>query len=263
MKKKFNKYSESYDMHAIVQNHMATELSKLIKMQTLYNDHPLNDVLEAGCGTGNYSQLIHDIIKPNHFTLNDICRNMLSVTKQKLSETTVSTLDFIEADFETLTIPRQYNLITANAVFQWFTKLEEVFANIYHGLSEKGILAFSIFIDGTFHEMDNALKRTYDHLGLPFKSHILNFYTKDDIEKKLTQTNFKKVTLIQKDYTLFYDNALAFLKSLQQIGASSFQENAVKYSIVKKMLTYYDHLYLNIDNKIPATYKVLFCLAVK
>ena len=52
--KNFSKYAFSYDQHTDVQNEVAGMLARLLPKDGVAN------ILEIGCGTGNYTEILKD-----------------------------------------------------------------------------------------------------------------------------------------------------------------------------------------------------------
>ena len=61
----------------------------------------------------------------------------------------------------------EYDLIIANATFQWFTRPGETLAAYYRSLAPGGVLAFSTLGPQTFQELAEALNRAARSLNLP------------------------------------------------------------------------------------------------
>ncbi|OHD06670.1 MAG: malonyl-[acyl-carrier protein] O-methyltransferase BioC [Spirochaetes bacterium GWC1_27_15] len=255
IRQNFSKHSTDYDTNAKVQKEMANELIDLIKNQGVFKK-----IFEIGCGTGFFSKLLLDLA-PETIILNDISPKMLELTKNELIDH--QNIQFIESNFENYQLKNKFDLITGNATFQWFKNIFPTFTKIFNSLEKSGVLAFSTFIDGTFFELDKAFKQTYLDERLPYKKHTLSFYSEDEIKECLERIGFKIIDSYTKDYVFYFSHPKEFLKSVHQIGAASFSQDTVKYSIMKKMFENYIKIFQNNTNLIPATYKVLFVIGKK
>ena len=77
----FSRNAQSYDNYAVVQKKMATKLAKLLEAN---NKNP-QAILEIGCGTGNYTQILAEKYPQAQILATDISAEMLAITKYKLA----------------------------------------------------------------------------------------------------------------------------------------------------------------------------------
>jgi malonyl-CoA O-methyltransferase len=257
IKNNFEMKARAYDDHAGVQRIMALELAEITQ-----KDRKIKKIFEIGCGTGILSKMIIEKLDPEIIYLNDLSPTMLDITKEKLVPLQ-GRLNFIEGDFERLNCNLSFDLILANAVFQWFENFENAIKKISSILNPSGILIFSVFVKGTFHELDSSFDKTYKELDLDNKKHVLDFYSKDDIKKILERNDFSCELLNCRDYVFCYRSPLEFLSTIHNIGAVNSANEKVKYSVMKKMFECYQKDFQDDNNSIPATYNVLYCLARK
>nr|HPK63186.1 hypothetical protein [Spirochaetota bacterium] len=130
-------------------------------------------------------------------------------------------------------------------------------------LNINGDLLFSIFTEGTFYELDESFRKSYEELALPYRRRILNFYNFDEITGFLKNNDFDVIKISEKKIVINFDNPLIFLHSIRDIGAASFDSEKVGTVVMRKMIKNYKKLFLNKAGTIPATYNVLYCLARK
>jgi len=255
IKNNFSKSASTYDNFAQVQKIMASEIKNILLKQK----HVFENVLEIGCGTGILSKLLTGSLKPEKLFLNDISPEMIEITKNKLKYKTIKP-DFIEGNFEKIEINKFFDGIFSSAVFQWFENIDSSFKKINSILSKNGILAFSIFIDGTFYELDNSFKKTYEELDLPYKRNILKFKTEDELKESLKACGFELKECKITSYVLHFKTPEEFLRSIHKIGAVT-PDKKVKYTVMKKMFNNYSKNFTDKNGLIPATYRVLYCLS--
>ncbi len=93
---------------------MATKLAKLLEAN---NKNP-QAILEIGCGTGNYTQILAEKYPQAQILATDISAEMLAITKHKLAA--YPNISYQLADGEKIELGGRFDLITSNAVFQWF-----------------------------------------------------------------------------------------------------------------------------------------------
>src|SRR3990167_3889175 len=110
----FSRYARSYDKYADVQKRAASELLESIR------EEGFREILEIGCGTGNYTLLLRERFKNASLKAIDISGKMIDVASEKLKD---KNIEFIVADAETVDIRGDFDCITSNASFQWFSDL--------------------------------------------------------------------------------------------------------------------------------------------
>lgn len=71
---RFSKAVATYTQESYVQQKIAKKMIRLLKEYTT-TDHAR--IIELGCGTGFYSQLLLEHLQPDHLWLNDLCQPML------------------------------------------------------------------------------------------------------------------------------------------------------------------------------------------
>ncbi|HOF00424.1 MAG TPA: malonyl-ACP O-methyltransferase BioC [Spirochaetota bacterium] len=250
----FDKYAVNYDSEAKIQRDIASELI------TLLPDRPYKNILEIGVGTGFFTE---ELLKKNEFsdfTANDVSVNMIETHKNKFFGRKIK---YLTGNFEEAAIDNKYELIAGSAVFQWFTDLNLEIKRINKFLNINGDLLFSIFTEGTFYELDESFRKSYEELALPYRRRILNFYNFDEITGFLKNNDFDVIKISEKKIVINFDNPLIFLHSIRDIGAASFDSEKVGTVVMRKMIKNYKKLFLNKAGTIPATYNVLYCLARK
>lgn len=242
VEKNFSKNAQTYDKYALVQKQMAEHLIKICDKEIAA------DILEIGCGTGCFSELLLEKYKDANITFVDISTEMLKIARSRLGD---AKKKYINCDAEAAHIEGEYDLITGNAVIQWFTSLEKGILNLYNNLKNDGSMIFSTFGEKTFCELkDSFLEAEIEY------NHSQRFYTKAEIEE-ICQKNNWNVSIEEGIYIDKFASLLDFLKSIKKIGASS----AVKD---KKVLTkgqldkisgiynkkYSDHEGINVTNHV-------------
>ena len=131
----FSKYAHVYDKHAQLQNLMAEKLASFLP-----NDMP-EQILEIGCGTGLFTKYL--LAQPaQKIFLNDISDEMIGCMKLKLALPPYTQI--IAGNAELLKFP-MVDMITANAVFQWFQDPRGVLIRLNSCIKPNGRLVFSTF----------------------------------------------------------------------------------------------------------------------
>ena len=144
----FCRSARYYDRYAFIQNQIAAMLAGRLK-----NEH-IRNILEIGCGTGNYTSLLKQRFPQANITSMDISLDMIKVAKGKINKKEVN---FFVADAEETHFWQDFDLITSNACMQWFSDLGGSFFKYKPLLKERGFFVFSLFGPQTFYELKRCL----------------------------------------------------------------------------------------------------------
>lgn len=205
VEKRFLKARATYDDHAQVQKIMALDLISNLK--------GLKDnlsILEIGCGTGFFTNLLLDL-KPKQLVLNDLSYELCEETLQKV-RAKVPTIDchIQEGNMDKIAFKGQFNLICANAVLQWSVNLEALLHKLKAHLQTGGIIAFTTFLPGTLKELTKAGAQGLDYVScesLKNFCHNLGF----------------KLLVDEKEEVLEFKDARCALKHLSLTGVSAIK----------------------------------------
>lgn len=246
IKNNFSKYAHFYDKYSDIQNICASELIKRVDGEVYGN------ILDLGCGTGNFTALLRDKFPDARIKAVDISAEMIKVAKSKLRG---KNIDFMVADGEKEEFNEHFDLISSNAGFQWFGNLEKTLARYRNALSEEGAVLFSTFGPGTFIELNESLKRLF---GENASISSGNFLEKEKIEKIL-KGFFKQMEVEKKIYKEEYSSLKELLKKIKYSGVRGAGINTKNFWS-PGILSDLENLY---GKNIIATYEVFFCKARK
>ena len=104
--KRFSKAIATYPQEANVQRQIA---DKMIHLLTKHISFPCSKVIEFGCGTGIYSRMLLQALRPEELFLNDLCPEMKYCCEDILRKEQVS---FLPGDAEIVPFPTGSTLIT-------------------------------------------------------------------------------------------------------------------------------------------------------
>lgn len=244
----FSRCANTYDRYADIQKRAASELLGLI------NQGDFRNILEIGCGTGNYTLLLMGRFKKAKLEAIDLSERMLEVACEKFKRGEV---DFRVADAENTELGENYDLITSNACFQWLEDLRKALRKYKGSLSKEGIITFSIFGPGTFKELNESLKS----LGLRTLGNGVSF-TSQEALKSILEENFKEAQIKEALYEETFPCLKDLLLKIKYTGirGGGFGEKMLFTPRVFERLQDY---YLAKFKKIKATYQVFYCRARK
>jgi len=235
----FSKYARGYDRHARLQKMMAERLASFLP-----NKMP-KQVLEIGCGTGLFTKylLAHPLKK---IFLNDISIEMIERLQVKLALPRDSRI--MVGNAEALEF-HLVDMITANAVFQWFTKPEETLRRLNSCIKPKGRLIFSTFGPATLAEF-----RQTASIESPVS--LLSFLR---WKKLIEEAGFTLSSSASETHKSFFSNTLSLLKNLQQTGAAPTR--MTRPGGLRQLIKEYDENYSS-DQGVYANWELLYLSAI-
>ena len=246
MERNFSRHSHLYDKYATIQRRAGYRLIKGLPEDGITN------ILELGCGTGNYTVLLSRKFRKARIQAIDISRKMIEVAQKKLPEPRI---EFLTGDAEEMTTTGRFDLITSNAAFQWFENLERALGVYKEILVRDGFLAFSTFGPGTFSELGWSLRESLDE-GISLSAG--HFLERERLEMILRRI-FRKVTVREQIFQETYPSLLALLRAIKYTGTQGVPNFLWTQRLVKKT----EKVYLTRFGQIEASYQVFFCQASK
>lgn len=196
---RFARARGTYTREAKVQLQVAEKMLRLVEQYR--SDRPLTQVVEFGCGTGIYSQLLLERLHPAHLLLNDLCPEM---------EELVGSLParFVAGDAESLALPAGTDLITSCSTLQWFVAPARFFGRCREALAERGVLAVSTFGPDNLREI-----RALTGNGLTYP-------TLAELTRMLHEAGLQLLHAEEEQATLSFASPLEVLRHLQRTGAT-------------------------------------------
>lgn len=204
---RFSKAITTYPQEANVQKQIA---DKMIHLLEHHISAPCNKVIEFGCGTGIYSRMLLQTLRPEELLLNDLCPEMKSCCEDLLKEKQVS---FLAGDAETVSFPDQSTLITSCSALQWFESPERFFRRCNTLLHQQGFFAFSTFGKENMKEI-----RELTGNGLPYRS-------LEELEAALS-THFDILHSEEEIISLSFENPMKVLYHLKQTGVNGLTSSS-------------------------------------
>ncbi len=206
---RFAKAVATYPQEANVQRQIA---DKMIRLLTEHLSAPCSRVIEFGCGTGLYSRMLLQALRPEELLLNDLCPEMEHCCEDLLRKEQVS---FLPGDAETVPFPAESTLITSCSALQWFESPEMFFKKCHALLSNRGYLAFSTFGKENMKEI-----RELTGNGLPYRS-----------REELTTTLSAYFNILHSEEELIslpFDNPIKVLYHLKQTGVTGLSSRQLR-----------------------------------
>lgn len=173
------------------------------------------NLLDVGCGGGNYTLTMLTKIPGLNCTLVDLSRPMLDKARERISAENHGELVLIQGDIREVDLPEEhFDIILAGAVLHHLREdhdWEDVFAKLYRLLRPGGCLMIS---DLVIQETDAMTEYTWlrygDYLegvgGKSFRKEVMAYVEKEDSPRSVTyqldlmkRTGFSKVEVLHKN----------------------------------------------------------------
>ena len=247
---RFSKAAKSYNKSALFQQGVA---SKLVSYLPGRND--TRRILEIGCGTGFLTRELLFRYPDAHVDALDISFEMLRQAKSELQPG--SKVNFILADINEFVADKNYDLIVSSSSLQWVSSLGEVFEGFNKILSPNGAVFFSLMLSGTLSELHGLRTEIAPHKpaaqALPERAEVVTEFAKAGFEIEEDHVEESRV---------YYSDAFHFFRTLRELGFTATKEGLKLVPLsrmeVERLVDEYQLRFRDEDDKVPATYKVLY-----
>jgi malonyl-CoA O-methyltransferase len=248
IKNNFGRYAHLYDKYSSIQEKIAAELSEKVTSNGLRN------ILELGCGTGNFTRLLRNKFKQARLKALDLSPEMVAVCRKKLPE---SGLEFIIADAEELDLRESFDLVASNATFQWFSDLEGTLTKFAVCLRRGGEIIFSTFGPKTFYELDWVLRSLFKGAAV-----AATFFTPREELEELLRKKFQNSRVFEKIHRESFSSLRDLLRKIKYSGIRGNGLGKKRF-FNRRNLDKMQELYLDKFKGISVTYQVFYCQGVK
>ena len=250
IKNSFSKAASTYDQYASVQKEVA------VRLIDSTGPHLFQNILEIGCGTGNYTKMLQERFPSADITAIDSSADMISVAARKLNKKKRFRLFVDDAEEFIPETGKKYDLITSNSTFQWFTDLKKGLEHYHELLANKGVIIFSMMGPETFYELYEIMNDLY-----PGKVNMAAqyFMQRDDVTS-LLRTIFKRVKITETVLTRRHESILELLKTIKYTGVN-IKRNGGKILFTPAHLKKAENAYIKRFGAIKASCQVFLCAA--
>jgi malonyl-CoA O-methyltransferase len=263
IRKSFSKAAPSYDQYAFIQKQVAARLIDRTE------GHTFKNILEIGCGTGNYTKMLRQRFPAAHITAIDFSAKMIAMAtlKMNLPGPTGGESDpkrfnrhgrvrLLVEDGEAFfsEAQKKYDLITSNSTFQWFTDLEKGLAHCREVLAPDGTILFSVMGPETFCELHAVMAEVFPE---EIKIAARYFAQFDDVTSILNKI-FKDVKTSETVLTREYEDLLHLFKTMKYTGVN-IRRNGNNFLFTSALLKKIEKAYIKKSGSITTSYQVFLC----
>ena len=252
--RRFSAGAARYEAHAHAQRLSAVDLLAYTEA-SLGRALPVN-ILEPGCGTGLYTRMLLGAFHGASVFGVDISEAMVRAAKRGIDDPRAR---FAVADAEEVATG-SYDLVTSNAVFQWFLSLPRTLARMASLLAGGGLLTFSFFGPETYAELDAALRVSVLRRGAHDGSRVAAaaFHSREEISAALSAA-FPRWNVVERRYNQVFPTLADLLRSIRYTGTRG---GGAPESWSPGKLARVEEAYRERDGGIKATYQVFLCRGV-
>ena len=173
------------------------------------------NVLDIGCGGGNYTLMMLTKIANLNCTLVDLSKPMLDAAFERVSLKTTNKVTILQGDIRDVVLPEnQFDIILAGAVLHHLRDDEDwetTFIKLFKRLKPGGCLMISDLITQDTEILNDYTRERYgDYLeslnGKEYRQKVLDYIAKEDSPRSMNfqldlmkQVGFRKVEILHKN----------------------------------------------------------------
>lgn len=172
IRKKFNSLVDNYsDLESGQRTAVDSTLIASLIADTVSKVNPLaTEILDIGCGAGNYSIRIASLISKANFWLNDLSENMLKKAEERLKNCTSGKISTLFGDIREVNLPeKNFDVVIAATSLHHLREDDQwhsVFSKIYKSLKTGGSFWISDLIVHDTPAVNDVIWQNYDEFLL-------------------------------------------------------------------------------------------------
>jgi malonyl-ACP O-methyltransferase BioC len=224
----FNIKAAKYDSVSEPQAELA---QGLFDLSLDYLPDTLPVLLDAGCGTGHLSLDLASLF-PKNLDCLDISKEMLEICREKL-QMNFSGIKWrlFENDAEAFEPDIEYDAVYCSATIQWFTDISKFLSRTKKWLKPNGILCIGAFGKKTLCELYHAY---FEATGRQIETKA-KFFSLDELTAISKRAGFELIDSAECVYTQGFENPVAALKTLGDMGVTSTGKRPLNRNEVQKL----------------------------
>ncbi len=265
VKRAFSSAAESYDHHAVLQREIGERLLAHLNFTKIEPKR----ILDIGCGTGYFTRLLADKFKKQHIVGLDLSASMLAYAKKKqpMRLPWHGKRHFCNADGCMLPFAdNSFDLVTSNLAMQWVANPADMMAEMRRVLAPNGLILFSTFGRRTLSELRQSLASIAQDNQSTLKGRVLPFPDIMALGDAFNQIPIEMPVIDSDLFTLTYPDAMALVRELKGLGASSSAITGRKGGLygprlLKQLNAVYVDKHRMENGQVRATFEALYAQA--
>lgn len=249
---RFGAAANTYDFESAVQREVAEKLSAMLSPSGA-----VGSVLEIGCGTGFFTELLINRFPLASIDAVDISGPMIDSARKRVAQ--CARVRFHTSDINRFCPGGKYALIASSSALHWMTPLGETIKRISSMLEPRGSLASALMVEGTLAELHGARTRLFPHKAAPVRLPSVEEILEAIAAAGLTTGEFR---VEERRQTCA--SARELLRSLNRQGVTGRQQGCrglLNRAELLELSEYYDRRFSAPDGGVIATYRVLYVTA--
>nr|WP_315197730.1 class I SAM-dependent methyltransferase [uncultured Flavobacterium sp.] len=175
-------------MDAQISLELLTSAAKAIKPKAV-------NILDIGCGAGNYTLKMLSKVPNLNATLIDLSQNMLDKASERVSAVTNGKVETIQGDIRDIELPKNhFDIILAGAVLHHLRDDSDwvfVFKKLYDSLTAGGCLMISDLLVQDHEGVNQLIWERYgdylrQHGGEEYQQKVFDYIEKEDTPRSMT-----------------------------------------------------------------------------
>lgn len=252
----FNQAASTYDSVAVLQREVGQRMLERLEIVRLQPDV----IVDIGCGTGDMTQALAKRYKQSRIIALDFAEHMLAQARGKQGFThrwLGKPFNYVCGDAERLPLAdNSVDFVFSNLTLQWCNDLDATFAEFNRILRPGGLLMFSTLGPDTLKELRQSW------LAIDSQPHVHPFIDMHHVGDALLRARLADPVMDVEYFTLTFSDGYQLMRELKQLGARNAAlqraQGLTGKSQVQKMLQAYEQFRHPDDNKLPATYEVVY-----
>ncbi|MCM1319710.1 MAG: DUF452 family protein [Muribaculaceae bacterium] len=238
--RRFTRSLVTYDAHSHAQRLIAQRLAQLMSSRVRAKR---GDVIEIGCGTGNFTREWSKYFRARHAHFVDLCKlPIFDVAPYEHYHTCDA--EMFMAEQANLNAGRIDAIFSASTI-QWFNNLPLFFSHCSRTLADEGILCVSTFAPGNLSELQILRPDHLQYIGIEeVNSIVTNF--------------FKDVTIKQEEVVLEFTTPLDALRHLQLTGVTASGSRKAAVGELREFIAHYP---MNDRGRYTLTFRPIYIIA--
>ncbi len=251
---RFAAAARTYDLESGVQRAVAEKLAAFLPPP-----EAVESVLEIGCGTGVFTELLRDLFPLASIDAVDISGPMIDSARKRIGQ--CARLRWHTADIRRFCPGAKFTLIASSSALHWITPADEIIKRIATMLEPHGSLASALMVEGTLGELHAARARLFPHKAAPVRLPSV-----EEILEAIAGAGLRVLEYRCEPLRETFGSTLELLRSLNRQGVTGRPEGGgslLNRTELLKLTDYYDRHFSAPEGGVIATYCVLYVTARK
>lgn len=247
---RFAKARGTYTQAARAQRQVAEKMLQLVAHALPDERQEQLRLMEVGCGTGIYSELLLDRLHPQQMRLVDLCPEMESLINELTARHPEVEATFQTADAEQMEMPKGLQLITSCSTVQWFESPSTFVERCANSLLPQGVLALSSFGPDNLYEIKSLT------------GHGLTYPTLSSWQQMIPST-LHLLHAEEERITLWFPSPVEVLRHLKETGVTGTEKRVWSKQRLNDFCRAYAKRFRNAQGEVSLTYHPIYLIFQK